>query len=187
MQNRQNILWWFELDSSFQIPKASFDPFTLYSGFYLFIIIIVGGTNLFPIKYFSLWQWAEEADATRTNLFNPKSERDLPPATYKHKLTSRVYPKRTIPDWGWVHPTCELMLISCGWEASLPDVGFSKFVRVASVSSAHSQSEQYLIGERFVPPTIHTHTHTHTHIYIYIYAHYSKMTTEVRLFKYFKS
>ena len=86
----------------------------------------MGGTNLFPIMYFSLWQWAEEADATRTNLFNPKFERDLPPATYKHKLTSRVYPKRTIPDWGWVHPTCELMLISCGWEASLPDVGFEQ-------------------------------------------------------------
>jgi len=30
-----------------------------------------------------------------------------------------------------VHPTCELMLICYGWEASLPDVGLNKSVRVA--------------------------------------------------------
>ena len=61
----------------------------------------------------------------------------------------------------WVHLTCELMLISCGWEASLPDVGLSKSVWVASASSAHSQSGQYLLRERFVPPHMATH-----HIYM---------------------
>ena len=53
----------------------------------------------------------------------------------------------------WVYPTCELILISYGWEASLLDVGLRKFMLVASASSTHSQSEQDLIGERFVPPT----------------------------------
>ena len=43
---------------------------------YVLIIGIVGGTNLFPIRYCSLWEWAEEADATRTNLLNPTSRRD---------------------------------------------------------------------------------------------------------------
>ena len=47
---------------------------------------------------------------------------------------------------------CELMLISCGWEVSLPDVGLSKSVRVASASLAYSQNGQYLLRERFVPP-----------------------------------
>ena len=52
----------------------------------------------------------------------------------------------------WVHPTYELMLISCGWEASLPDVGLSKSMRVAFASSAHSQSKQYLLRERYIRP-----------------------------------
>ena len=38
---------------------------------YLFIIIIVGGTSLSPIWYCLLWEWVEEADATRMNLLNP--------------------------------------------------------------------------------------------------------------------
>ena len=159
--------------------------------------LFVGGTNLSPIRYCSLSEWAKEADATNMNFLNPISRRDTSHSQlismssqvgYTHQVdhTKRRFFVGGTNLW-WIHLTCELMLISCGWEASLSDVGFSKFVWVASVSSAYSQSEQYLIGERFVPPTIHTHTHTHTNIYIYIYAHYSKMTTEVRLFKYFKS
>ena len=71
---------------------------------------------------------------------------------------------------------------NCGrdeWEASLPNVGLSKTLRIKAQShfwreqyligerfvpptssSAHSQNEQYLIGERFVLPTI-THTMVH--------------------------
>ena len=42
----------------------------------IFNITRVGGTNLSPIRYYSLWEWVEEADATRTNLLNPTSGRD---------------------------------------------------------------------------------------------------------------
>ena len=38
------------------------------------------------------------------------------------------------------------MIICCGWEVSFPDVKLSKSVRVIT------QSEQYLLRERFVPP-----------------------------------
>ena len=104
-------------------------------------------------------------------------ERCLPPAVYKHELTSGgVYPLRVLAFL--VHSQSEQYLIGekfvpptkrrylmgtphlwadaykLRWEASLPDVGLSKFVRVASASLAHSQSEQYLIGEIFVPPTL---------------------------------
>ena len=104
-------------------------------------------------------------------------ERRLPPAAYKHELTSGVlYPSRVLAFL--VHSQSEQYLIGekfvpltkrrclmgtphlwadaykLRWEASFPDVGLSKFVRVASASLAHSQSEQYLIGERFVPPTL---------------------------------
>ena len=47
--------------------------------------------------------------------------------------------------WEWVkvviHSFLGQRLIRHEWEASLSDVRLSKFVRVASVSSAHSQSE----------------------------------------------
>ena len=35
-----------------------------------------GGTNLFLRRYCPLWEWAEEADATHTDLLNPTSGRD---------------------------------------------------------------------------------------------------------------
>ena len=39
-------------------------------------MIIVGETNLSSIRYCSLWEWAEEANATHTNLLNLTSGRD---------------------------------------------------------------------------------------------------------------
>ena len=79
-----------------------------------------GATNLFPIRYCLLQEWVEEADATRTNLLKSYiGERRLPPATYKHELTSRVYPSPIRYCSLWVHSTCKLMLISCGWKVSL--------------------------------------------------------------------
>ena len=105
-------------------------------------------------------------------------ERRLPPAAYKHELTSGgVYPSRVLAflvhsqseqyliEEKFVPPTKRRCLMGTPhlwanayklrWEASLPDVELSKFVWVASASLVHSQSEQYLlIGERFVPPTL---------------------------------
>ena len=94
--------------------------------------------NISPIRYCSLWEWAEEADATHTNLLNPTLGRD---ASHPQliSMSSQVvgcthqgyWPSWSIPKanntwlgknlflsqkdaaW-WVHLTCELMLISCG-------------------------------------------------------------------------
>ena len=111
--------------------------------------------------YCLLWEWAEETDATYTNLLNPTSGRDAShPQLISMSSQVRCIHQRFVPPtkkrlfvWStwWVYPTCELILISYGWEASLLDVGLRKFMLVASASSTHSQSEQDLIGERFVP------------------------------------
>ena len=81
-----------------------------------------------------------------------------------------LFPKRTIPFKGDVRPSTNyLMGTPHLWAHAYklrvggvsPNVGLSKSVWVASASSAHSQSGQYLLRERFVPP----HTATH-HIYM---------------------
>ena len=122
-----------------------------------------GGTNLSLRRYCPLWEWAEEADATHTDLLNPTSGRDAShPQLISMSSQVRCTHQRFVPPtkerlfvWStwWVYPTCELILISCEWEVSLLDMGLRKFMLVASASLAHSESEQYLIGERFVPPT----------------------------------
>ena len=45
--------------------------------FNLIFYYLCGGTNLSLRRYCPLWEWAEEADATRTNLLNPILGRDV--------------------------------------------------------------------------------------------------------------
>ena len=45
--------------------------------FSLIFYYLCGGTNLSLRRYCPLWEWAEEADATRTNLLNPILGRDV--------------------------------------------------------------------------------------------------------------
>ena len=50
-----------------------------------------------------------------------------------------------------VHSSLGQRFIRHEWEASLPDVGLSKTLRTNA--QRHFRRGQYLIGERFVPPT----------------------------------
>ena len=50
-----------------------------------------------------------------------------------------------------VHSSLGQRLMRHEWETSLPDVGLSKSLRTKA--QRHFQRGQYLIGERFVPPT----------------------------------
>ena len=83
--------------------------------------VSLGGTNLSPIRYCSLWEWAEELMCDHTHYGTPF----LRPSAYKARV-------------GGVSPQCGIEQICEG------GIGFS----------AHSQNEQYLIGKKFVPPTV---------------------------------
>ena len=53
----------------------------------------------------------------------------------------------------WIFPQSGIVLFENGieWEASLSDVGLSKSLRTKA--QCHFQRGQYIIGEKFIPPT----------------------------------
>ena len=137
----------------------------------------MGGLSSWPpIKYFPLWKW--RWTLVLKDFLNPTSGRDA-----SHSCLISLWPIKGIVRFGWqslrhvrqhasplqtacassfwdllyytcvvvVHSSLGQRLIWHEWEASLPDVGLSKSLRTKTQN--HFQRAQYLIGERFVPPT----------------------------------
>ena len=98
--------------------------------------LFVGGTNLSPIRYYLLWEQASAQCNPHEFVQSHIGERRLPP-DHTHYGTPFLRPSAYKARVGGVSPRYEIEQICEG--------GID--------SSTHSQSEQYLIGERFVPPT----------------------------------
>ena len=75
----------------------------------IIIIIIVGGTNLFPIRYCPLWEWAKSRYHPHGFVQSHIGEESLLDMGLNKsmRVASALgpFPKRTIPDWRKIRPS----------------------------------------------------------------------------------
>ena len=139
----QYIQWWFGFYTS-MFQKFDFTPWSLISlAIYFPQLVFAVKWHMCMLMYFIFAKSSKNSTILVKTKSRPSTIQTvsfcsvkIQKSNLKKGCTTRV-----------VHLHLGLALISWRWEASLPDVGLSKSVRV------FTQSGQYLLRERFVSPT----------------------------------